>query len=769
VLAGLLSLLMAVAPACAQTTGPGSSKTNGPRTTKSKTVKKGKAGAKSKAPAGKATKAARAARTARIKQAFVVSAELRPMAQQLAMLRTPAAYAGVMKYARSHTGEAAAAAYLALGHAYLLDRKFSDAEGCFYQARHVGDVLADYADFLGAQANHEAGNESAAETLLHGFTGRYPDSIFNAQEPELEATVLLAVGNPAGAQQVLSLAAGSASTYRAGFMLVQGQVLMAEGQKQEAERVFKRLLLGHPLSGDAMVARSRLQALGAEMSVAELRSLGDAYYRAGRFEDASEQYHALARMPGLDTMIHDEFAVAAAACDLKLKRLTPAQVQGLADTHDDNGARRLYLLMELARNRNDLQDQQRIVALMEANFPRSSWLAEALYSSGNMYLLRREYGSATEYYGYLAAHFPESNYAPAAHWRAGWLNYRQGQFGEAERLFDEQIRLYPSSKEAVSALYWRGRLYEMQDRKPANAAANYKTVVRAYQHYFYAQMARERLAALGNTQMAAQPQLDGFQPVAVPHLDESFPTASPHLAKARLLANAGLNDYIAQEIAADPDSSSWSGLAEAQIYASYGEWYRAMRALKKSLPYAASAPIKSIPLVYWRILFPEAWWDIIKAESAKNHLDPYMVASLIRQESEFNPSAISRANAYGLMQLLPSVGKSMAREAGISHFETFQLLDPATNIRLGTLYLHKTLEKFGGVPEFALAAYNAGDDRVADWRTAGPYHGTDEFVESIPFTETREYVEGIMRNEEMYKEIDEYAGAPGRRSMEASR
>jgi soluble lytic murein transglycosylase len=444
-------------------------------------------------------------------------------------------------------------------------------------------------------------------------------------------------------------------------------------------------------------------------------------------------------------------------------------VQGLADTHDDNGARRLYLLMELARNRNDLQDQQRIVALMEANFPRSSWLAEALYSSGNMYLLRREYGSATEYYGYLAAHFPESNYAPAAHWRAGWLNYRQGQFGEAERLFDEQIRLYPSSKEAVSALYWRGRLYEMQDRKPANAAANYKTVVRAYQHYFYAQMARERLAALGNTQMAAQPQLDGFQPVAVPHLDESFPTASPHLAKARLLANAGLNDYIAQEIAADPDSSSWSGLAEAQIYASYGEWYRAMRALKKSLPYAASAPIKSIPLVYWRILFPEAWWDIIKAESAKNHLDPYMVASLIRQESEFNPSAISRANAYGLMQLLPSVGKSMAREAGISHFETFQLLDPATNIRLGTLYLHKTLEKFGGVPEFALAAYNAGDDRVADWRTAGPYHGTDEFVESIPFTETREYVEGIMRNEEMYKEIDEYAGAPGRRSMEASR
>jgi soluble lytic murein transglycosylase len=235
---------------------------------------------------------------------------------------------------------------------------------------------------------------------------------------------------------------------------------------------------------------------------------------------------------------------------------------------------------------------------------------------------------------------------------------------------------------------------------------------------------------------------------------ESFPVDSPHLAKARLLANAGLNDYIAQEIAADPDSSSWSALAEAQIYASYGENFRAMRALKRALPYAATASIKSIPLAYWRILFPEPWWETIKAESAKNNLDPYLVASLIRQESEFNPSAVSKASAYGLMQILPSVGKSLAREEGMSHFETFQLLDPATNIRLGTRYLRETLNKFGGVTEYALAAYNAGDSRVEDWQAGGPYQGMDEFVESIPFSETREYVESILRNIETYKAID---------------
>ena len=141
----------------------------------------------------------------------------------------------------------------------------------------------------------------------------------------------------------------------------------------------------------------------------------------------------------------------------------------------------------------------------------------------------------------------------------------------------------------MSALYWRGRLYETQDHKPAQAAANYRTIIRAYQHYFYAQMARQRLAALGNAQTGAQPapqpQLDRFQAPPVPQLEESFPADSPHLAKARLLANAGLNEYIAQEIAADPDSASWSALAEAQIYASYGETFRAMRALKRALPY----------------------------------------------------------------------------------------------------------------------------------------------------------------------------------------
>jgi soluble lytic murein transglycosylase len=691
------------------------------------------------------------------------------MAQQLATLRTPAAYAGVANYAHRHTGEAASAAYLALGHAYMVDRRFAEAAENLRLAKQAGQELADYADFLTADAYHQLANEPGAEALLHGFAERYPDSIFDVQVPELEANVLLAQGNATGAEKVLT--AGSESAERPSYQLAQGEVELALGRPQEAEQIFKRLLLGHPLSSDALTARAKLTAMGAEstLTVAELRSLGDAYYNATRYSEAEEQYRVLAQKPGLEVQLRNGFAVDEAACELKLKRLSPAKVQGLAETPDENGARRLYLLMELARNRDDGEDQRRIVALMESNFPHSPWLAEALLSSANMYMLRRDYPTAVEYYSYLATHFPENKNAAAAHWRAGWLSYRQGLFADAERLFDEQIRLYPAAKETVSALYWRGRLYETQDHKPANAETNYRAVVRGYQHYFYAQMSRQRLAALGDALPVAEPQLDRIQAPDVPVLDDSFPVDSPHLAKAKLLANAGLNDYIAAEIAADPDSSSWSALAEAQIYASYGETYRAMRALKKALPYAASAPIKSIPLAYWSILFPKTWWEIIKTESAKNNLDPYMVASLIRQESEFNPTVISYANAYGLMQVEPATGKQLAREEGISHFQTFQLLDPEMNIRLGCRYLRQMLDKVGGVPEYAFAAYNAGDNRVVDWQAAGPYSGIDEFVESIPFTQTREYVEAILRNEETYRAIDEAAGIQTRAKLEASK
>jgi soluble lytic murein transglycosylase len=761
--AALLTGLMAVPPVDAQMAATTGSQTSSLAT--QSTTKKGQSAEKSSRK--KATHRRRrvpSARTRRIRQAFIASVELQPMAQQLATMRTPEAYEGVRGYAERHTGEAAAAAYLALGHAYLLDRRYTEAAANLQKAHRASGVLADYADFLGAQAEQGMGDPAAAEALLKGFATRYPDSIFVVQAPETEAEVLLSMQDAAGAKRVLNEAAHGPAVARPGYQLAMAETAEAMGDTAQAIGIYKSLLVGHPLTDQAVKARAKLTDLGAEgtLTVTELRSLADAYYRAHRYNLAGEQYRALVRKTDLPQEARDGFLIAAAACDLKLKRLTVADAEALPDSQDDNGARRMYLLMELARDRDDEDQQQSIVSTMETRFGASEWLAEALFSSGNMYMLQRDYPKAVSYYSYLAEHFPESRYAAAAHWRSGWLSYRQGLYGDAARLFDDQISRYPNASETVAALYWRARLYEMQDHNPARAAANYRAIVRAFPHYFYAQMARMRLQAMGRVTPAAAPGLERFKPADVPTLDGNFPDDNEHLAKARLLGNAGLNEYIPREIAADPDSASWSALAEAKIYASFGENFLALRALKRALPYAASAEISAIPLAYWRILFPQPYWETIKAESAKNHLDPYLVASLIRQESEFNPSVVSYANAWGLMQLLPKVGRQLARQEGLKHFSTYQLLNPEMNIRLGTRYLRQMLDRFNGVPEYALAAYNAGDNRVADWQAAGPYSGMDEFVESIPFTQTREYVEAILRNIEIYKAIDAARGSEAR-------
>jgi soluble lytic murein transglycosylase len=155
-------------------------------------------------------------------------------------------------------------------------------------------------------------------------------------------------------------------------------------------------------------------------------------------------------------------------------------------------------------------------------------------------------------------------------------------------------------------------------------------------------------------------------------------------------------------------------------------------------------------MVYWKLLFPQPYWADLAANAKKNGLDPYLVASLIRQESEFNAGVVSHANAWGLMQLLPSVGKAQAKKQKMKGFNANELLNPSVNLELGTANLRQVLDRFGGQAEYALAAYNAGDVPVRQWQAIGDYKDIPEFVESIPYTETREYVQAILRNREIY-------------------
>jgi len=319
---------------------------------------------------------------------------------------------------------------------------------------------------------------------------------------------------------------------------------------------------------------------------------------------------------------------------------------------------------------------------------------------------------------------------------------------------DEQIQRYAGGQEIPTALYWRARMYEDQEHNLPQAVNFYKTLSDTYRNYYYAVMARQRLAVLKEQSVVAPASvLSAVHAPETPDLIEELPENDVHLIKARLLANAALNEFIAPEIQASPTSAQWGALAQAEIYASYGENIRAIQAMKKSGFSFFALPIDDVPDRYWHLSFPRPYWGDIASNAQRNGLDPYLVASLIRQESEFNPGAVSHANAYGLMQLLPSTGKELARKQGVRGFSTASLLNPTINIQLGTTNLRQAIDRFGGQIEYALAAYNAGDTPVRQWMAANDYKDIAEFVESIPYTETREYVQAILRNREVYRGV----------------
>jgi soluble lytic murein transglycosylase len=239
---------------------------------------------------------------------------------------------------------------------------------------------------------------------------------------------------------------------------------------------------------------------------------------------------------------------------------------------------------------------------------------------------------------------------------------------------------------------------------------------------------------------------------------DTVPTDNLRVQKAQLLENGGLLDFAVRELraAAEEDKGNWLAPQTARVYADAGRYDVAIEVLKRAVPNYFAVDLPSLPRPYWEALFPRPFWVDLKRFSTSNALDPYLVAALIRQESEFNPNAVSPANAVGLMQLLPKVGKSVARQQKLRRFSNAQLFTPSVNLQLGTRYFRSMVDKFGAF-EYALAAYNAGADRVQDWQGQGKFRDAQEFVESIPFTETREYVQAILRNANVYRQL---YGAP---------
>jgi soluble lytic murein transglycosylase len=302
--------------------------------------------------------------------------------------------------------------------------------------------------------------------------------------------------------------------------------------------------------------------------------------------------------------------------------------------------------------------------------------------------------------------------------------------------------------------------------KPLDARQVFQTVVQRFPTQYYGQLARAQLSvASSQARVAYRPDTrlervlaDLNNSARTPANVDLTPIRSGSLAdwpRAKTLAQIQLFELAAQELQYRPayGSSRTLDFQIAQLMVKARNFYQSTVILRRVFPGYLDLPFNALPREIWEMFYPVNYEDIIKREAAKYAIDPFLIMALIRQESAFNPKAVSSADAHGLMQLLPSTARRLAPGMKLPRPSTERLHDPEVNILFGMRYFSDLLKQFDGQTEKVLASYNAGEHRVESWMSEGTYADSAEFVDTIPFSETRNYVKIINRNYFFYKAL----------------
>jgi soluble lytic murein transglycosylase len=358
--------------------------------------------------------------------------------------------------------------------------------------------------------------------------------------------------------------------------------------------------------------------------------------------------------------------------------------------------------------------------------------AEVLYALGRIEEAARHDEAAVFFYSDLARVAPQTKEGGEALWRIGWIRYQAGEWNAAAQAFDRAL----SASNSDAALYWKARALERAGELAA-AVPVYERILSGDPVGYYAHWAEERLHR--DSLLGPIGELDG-----PPHEIGTPPApADPyHLTRARELRAAGLRLLARAELRAFERSNMQDDALERFLI----DAYPAVDGYRDAI-HLVSARAERDP----EVLYPLAFWPLVRREAQASGIDPLLVLSLMRQESLFDPAARSPADARGLMQLLPTTAGRVAGRLGRA-LRVADLYEPEPNIILGVAYLDQLLREQNGDWIKALAAYNGGENALAKWESRFGHQPPDEFVESITYRETRDYVKRVLSHYRRYRQ-----------------
>ncbi|HEX7229735.1 MAG TPA: transglycosylase SLT domain-containing protein [Candidatus Binatia bacterium] len=637
--------------------------------------------------------------------------------------------------------------------------KSSDAKELFEKIIDPKFRLADYSQYYLAVINYNLGNWEQARQALMQLKQRFPHSIWIQNATLLQAKIDIAEKNYGSAEDALRQLRSEKSTRREvteEALYLQGQIREAQGDPVRAHALYNTLRDSAPQSRWAAAARKAQNGLRQT------------------FPDLFTFQTIDALTAEADRLMRERQSIEAETLYKKL-----------LNNATDPAARLTYLtklanLFLSTRSRNDSIPTLELIA---RDFPETPEAAKALYQIGQIYWNRHENAQALEYFQLILEKYPTSEYVDRARfaaadiheyfgrrpeaiqfysdiiklspggqtrddaaWRLAWLSYRAGDFVAASETFSTLAKQSGNGSFGTAALYWQGRIAEKSGEYD-KARQIYRQIMATAAESYYQTLSWRALQRLGDP---------GEEPKWVvasspPEADDPPlpPELAFHLSRARTLTSLSLQHLALAEL----DEFNRTAKPSDRMRAFLMREYFKSGGYARSLQLANQLPSSRRDREPYR--YPLAFWQLIQQKAQERGLDPYLVVALIRQESLFDTRARSPAAALGLMQLLQPTAARVAKQIGITVPSAEMLFDPDVNLTLGTQYLKDLLVRYSNNREKAIAAYNAGESAVDRWERELPTDDIEEFVERIPYVETRGYVKLVLRNQQIYQGLYE--------------
>ena len=671
---------------------------------------------------------------------------------------TPGAYQKLSAFAVKNTTNVwGARAALALGYEDFSKNRHAQALGWLLKAQN-DTLLREYALYWTAQAQRNLGRNPDAYKVLQTLQHDYPNSTL--REQALESFAPTAVQQRHGQEALDALNAYAGTTSKTTLLLERGGAYQALHQLPRAAKDYQTIFYKYPLSDEAKpagVAMTQvMHALGKEYSYpgAEMQEQrAQAFYDAHKWKEARVEFEKLLTMlKDPENPARQRAQLRVAQCRVQLKG-SPSLIASLKTPDLDVDAERLYALSQAYRSAKKESEMFAALNSLAQTYPVSKWNEEGLMAAGNYHWVELEREKAAIAYQLVLDSFPNGRNAFNCEWRIAWVAYLDHQPDADDRLTNSLLK-YPTSANAVDALYWLGRNSERAGNL-AHARSFYNKAVDRFPQTYFGNAAAARLAKIGPGEENPAELLEKIPPApALRPFDEPIPVAAAdRWARAQALRAIAFDASAEQELknAYFASPSPRFLLEAAQAAFDQGHFGVGMAYARTVIPNADARKFNEVPVAAWKALFPLPYEGALRREAAKNNFDPMFAAGLIRQESTFQPEAVSHANAIGLMQVLPKTGRLLARQIKVRYVKN-KLFDPDYNIELGMVYIANLVQQFGSL-EAAAAAYNAGEDRISAWKTERNYEEIPELVESIPFSETRDYVQIVLRNAQLYRMI----------------